>query len=194
MKTLVFIETDNGAAVASSWEALGNALELGGNVAALVIGAGVADVAAEAGGRGAGKVYVIDDASRAMFDLDLYRRRCQAVLGRAAPTSFWPRTPAMAVIWPGPWALTWDPGVIADCLELKADGGKLIGVRRIYAGNILVDVSVRWPASDRHLRPRAASPAPSHRRQRRGGGGGPGGGCQQGAGKRSNGQKSARCS
>ena len=53
MKILVFIETENNAAVASSWEALGMALSLSDDVEALVIGSGVAAVAAEAGSRAA---------------------------------------------------------------------------------------------------------------------------------------------
>ena len=161
MKTLVFIETDNGAAVASSWEALGCALGLGGTVAALVIGAGVADVAAEAGARGAGKAYVIDDASRLMFDLDLYAADVKAVLADTGATALLAshtgngRDLAVAV------GCDLGAGVIADCLELSADGDKLKGVRPLYSGSIMADVTTNGPVQIATIRPRAASPAPN---------------------------------
>ncbi|MCO6449456.1 MAG: electron transfer flavoprotein subunit alpha/FixB family protein [Caldilineales bacterium] len=161
MKTLVFIETDNGAAVASSWEALGAGLTLGGEVAALVIGAGVADVAAEAGARGAGKVYSIDDASRALFDLDFYAADVKAVLSQSGADAFLAshtgngRDLAAAV------GFDLSAGVIADCLALSADGGKLKGVRPIYSGSILADATASGPVQIATIRPRAASPAPN---------------------------------
>lgn len=159
MKTLVFIETDNGAPIASSWEALGKALELGGGVEALVIGQNVAGVAAEAGSRGANKVYLVDDASRGLFDLDLYVADVKAVLGQSGADVFLVshngngRDLAAAV------GFDLGSGVIADCLELKADSGKLVGTRPIYAGNIMVDVSVDGKPQIATLRPRAAAPA-----------------------------------
>ncbi len=159
MKTLVFIETDNGAAVNSSWEALGKAQALGGGAEAVVIGQDVAGVAAEAGSRGAGKVYLVDDPSRALFDLDLYAADVKSVLAQSAADALLishtgnGRDLAAAV------GFDLGAGLIADCLELKADGGKLVGVRPVYSGNILVDVSVDGNPQIATLRPRAASPA-----------------------------------
>lgn len=159
MKTLVFVETDNGVAVNSSWEALGKALDLGGEVEAAVIGQNVAAVAAEAGSRGASKVYLIDDASRALFDLDLYAADLKAVLTQSGADFLLAshtgngRDLAAAV------GFDLAAGVIADCLELKAESGKLVGVRPIYSGNILVDVSVDGKPQIATLRPRAAAPA-----------------------------------
>lgn len=159
MKTLVFIETDNGAAVNSSWEALGKAQALGGEAEAVVIGQNVAGVATEAGSRGAGKVYLVDDPSRALFDLDLYAADVKNVLAQSGADALLAshtgngRDLAAAV------GFDLGAGVIADCLELKADGGKLVGARPVYSGNILVDVSVDGNPQIATLRPRAASPA-----------------------------------
>ncbi len=161
MKTLVFVETDNGMAVGSSWEALGKALSLGGEVEAVVIGQNVAGAAAEAGSRGAGRVYVIDDASRALFDLDLFTADVKAVLAQSGAEAFLVshtgngRDLATAV------GFDLNAGMIADCLELKAEGGKLVGVRPIYSGNILADVTVDGKPQIATLRPRAAAPAPA---------------------------------
>ncbi|MCX7853454.1 MAG: electron transfer flavoprotein subunit alpha/FixB family protein [Caldilineales bacterium] len=160
MKTLVFIETDSGVAVGSSWEALGKALSLGGEVEALVIGHAVEAVAAEAGARGATKVYRIDDPSRALFDLELYTEDVKAVLAETNADALLAshtgngRDLAAAV------GFDLGVGVIADCLELKAEDGKLVGTRPIYSGNILVDVRVDGRPQIATLRPRAAAPAP----------------------------------
>ena len=161
MKTLVFIETENGAPIASSWEALGKALELGGDVEALVIGQNVAGVAAEAGSRGANKVYLVDDASRGLFDLDLFAADVKAVLGQSGSDAFLATHSGNGRDLAGAVGFDLGSGVIADCLELKADGGKLVGTRPIYAGNILVDVSVDGKPQIATLRPRAAAPAPA---------------------------------
>ncbi len=159
MKTLVFIETDNGAPFASSWEALGKALELGGGVEALVIGQNVAGVAAEAGSRGANKVYLVDDTSRGLFDLDLFAADAKAVLGQSGADVFLISHSGNGRDLAGAVGFDLGSGVIADCLELKADGGKLVGTRPIYSGNILVDVSVDGKPQIATLRSRAAAPA-----------------------------------
>ena len=88
MQILVFIETEDGAAVASSWEALGKALSLSSWVTALVIGENVGDVAADAGARGAKTVFVVDDPSRALFDLDLYAADAENVLSQSEADAF----------------------------------------------------------------------------------------------------------
>ncbi len=159
MKTLVFIETDNGAPVASSWEALGKALELGGAVEALVIGQGVAAAAADAGSRGASKVYVVDDASRGIFDLDLFAADAKAVVAQSGADAFLASHTGNGRDLAGAVGFDLGAGVIADCLELKADGARLIGTRPIFSGNILVDVSVDGKPQVATLRPRAAAPA-----------------------------------
>ncbi|NUQ37797.1 MAG: electron transfer flavoprotein subunit alpha/FixB family protein [Caldilineales bacterium] len=159
MKTLIFIETDNGAAVSSSWEALGAGLALGGETAALVVGENVAAVAAEAGARGAAKVYRVDDASRGLVDIDLYAADLKAAIAHsgaevvlAAHTGNGRDVMAAA-------AFDLGAGLIADCLELRADAGRLVGVRPVYSGNILVDVRVAGEPQFATLRPRASAPA-----------------------------------
>lgn len=61
MATLVFLEDHEGELVKGSLGVLGKAAALGGDVAALVAGSGVAGLAAEAGRHGAARVYVADD-------------------------------------------------------------------------------------------------------------------------------------
>lgn len=159
MKFLVFIETDNGAVVASSWEALGKALALSDDVEAVVIGQGVAEGAAQAGARGAKKVYVIDDAGREPFDLDLYAADVKAVLAASGADALLAvhtgngRDLAAAV------GADLNAGFIADCLDIRLDDSALVGTRPIYSGNILADAHTNSQPQILTLRPRAASPA-----------------------------------
>ncbi|HEY52203.1 MAG TPA: electron transfer flavoprotein subunit alpha/FixB family protein [Caldilineae bacterium] len=159
MQILVFIETDGGAAVASSWEALGKALSLTDQVSALVIGENVGDVAAEAGSRGAKTVYVIDDASRALFDLDLYAADASNVLSQSEADAFLASHTGNGRDLMAAVGFDLQAGVLADCLDLSADGDKLVGLRPIYSGNILVDATTSGPVQLATLRPRAAAPA-----------------------------------
>jgi len=160
MQILVFIETDSGAAVASSWEALGKALSLSDWVTALVVGENVGDVAAEAGSRGAKTVYVIDDPSRALFDLDLYAADASQVLSRSEADAFLASHTGNGRDLMAAVGFDHHVGVLADCLDLSvADKAKLVGLRPIYSGNILVDATATGPVQLATLRPRAAAPA-----------------------------------
>jgi len=160
MQILVFIETDGGAAVASSWEALGKALSLSDWVTALVIGENVADVAAEAGSRGAKQVYVIDDASRALFDLDLYAADASNVLSQSEADAFLASHTGNGRDLMAAVGFDRYTGVLADCLDLSVgDKAKFVGLRPIYSGNILVDATETGSVQLATLRPRAASPA-----------------------------------
>ncbi len=159
MKFLVYIETDSGAAVASSWEALGAALSLSNDVEAMVVGSGVGAVADDAARRGVQKVYVIDDATRAIFDLERHLADVKNVLAQSGAGAF------LASHTPNGRDLTAalgadnNAGVIADALSLSLESDALKGVRGIYSGNVLVDVTVDGSPQIATLRPRAFAPA-----------------------------------
>src|SRR4051794_14114221 len=59
--SLVFLEHHDGQLQKDSLGVLGKALQLGGDVSALIVGSGVEGLAAQAGRFGAAKVYVADD-------------------------------------------------------------------------------------------------------------------------------------
>ena len=61
MTTLVFLESHDGELTKGGLGVLGKAASLGGDVAGVVLGQGVADAAATAGAFGAATVYVVDD-------------------------------------------------------------------------------------------------------------------------------------
>mgnify|MGYP001827674143 CR=1 FL=1 len=160
MQILVFIETVDGAVVASSWEALGMALSLSSWVTALVIGENVGGVAADAGARGAKTVFVVDDASRAVFDLDLYAADADNVLTQSEADAFLASHTGNGRDLMAAVGCDRHSGVLADCLDLSVgEKAKFVGLRPIYSGNILVDATGTGSVQFATLRPRAADPA-----------------------------------
>ena len=160
MQILVFIETDGGAAVASSWEALGKALSLSDWVTALVIGENIGDVVAEAGARGAKTVFAVDAPSRAVFDLDLYTADAENVLSQSEADAFLASHTGNGRDLMAAVGYDRNSGVLADCLDLSVgDKARLVGLRPIYSGNILVDATETGSVQFATLRPRSASPA-----------------------------------
>ena len=159
MKFLVYIETDSGDAVASSWEALGAALGLSSDVEAVVIGDKISVAVEEAVKRGAKKVYVVEDETRSLFDLERHLADVKNVLAMSGADAFLASHTINARDLAAALGADAGAGIIADALELSVDGDKLKGVRGVYSGNVLVDVTVDGAPQIATLRPRAFSAA-----------------------------------
>ncbi len=159
MKFLVYIETDSGDVVASSWEALGAALSLSDDVEAVVIGDKISVVTEEAVERGAKKVYVVEDETRALFDLERHLADVKNALEQCGADAFLASHTNNGRDLAAALGAEKGAGVIADALELGLEGDALKGVRGIYTGNILVDVTVDGSPQIATLRPRAFAPA-----------------------------------
>ncbi len=146
-KIWVYIDQSKGQALPASWEGIGAAKtlagQLGGGVTALVFGKGVEAIASEAFQYGADEVLLADDAS-----LDDYRAEpYTALLAKLARDSspevvLFPTTTrgrelaAMA-------AIDLDTGVMPDVIALEVKDGSLLATRPIYAGKLLSKVSCR---------------------------------------------------
>ncbi len=159
MKFLVYIETDSGDVVASSWEALGAALSLSDDVEAVVIGDKISVVTEEAVERGAKKVYVVEDETRALFDLERHLADVKNALEQCGADAFLASHTNNGRDLAAALGAEKGAGVIADALELGLEGDALKGVRGIYTSNILVDVTVDGSPQIATLRPRAFAPA-----------------------------------
>ncbi len=159
MKFLVYIETDSGDVVASSWEALGAALSLSDDVEAVIIGDKISVGVEEAAKRGAQKVYVVEDETRQLFDLERHLADVKNVLDMSGADAFLASHTSNGRDLAAALGADKTAGVIADALELSVDGDKLKGVRGVYSGNILVDVTVDGSPQIATLRPRAFAAA-----------------------------------
>ncbi|HRI56562.1 MAG TPA: electron transfer flavoprotein subunit alpha, partial [Anaerolineae bacterium] len=133
MSILVYIEQFDGKAAPVSWEVLGKARtlvdQLGGKLAAVVIGAGVEGVAKEAVSYGADVVHLVEDPSLAAFRIDPYAAVVEDLVKTHSPKIvLFPATARSrdlsAVV-----ACDLDAGLAADCSDLSLVDGGLAAVR-----------------------------------------------------------------
>lgn len=145
--TLVFLEHHGAELQKGGLGVLARAASLGGEVAGVVLGHGVQDVAAQAGAYGASTVYVVDDETLAP---PLPQPRVDALAAVVAATG------AENVLFAGSvlsadiaagLAARLDAGLNWDLTDLVAEGGGLVGKRPALGDTVLVDVG--WTTTPR---------------------------------------------
>jgi electron transfer flavoprotein alpha subunit len=159
MSVLVYVEQFNGKAAPVSWEVLGKGKELagqlGGKLAAVVIGDGVEAVAKEAVSYGADVVHLVEDASLAAYRVDPYAAVVEDLIKAHGPKIvLFPATTRgkdlSAVV-----ACDLDAGLAADCSDLSLVDGGLAAVRPVFSGNLLTTVVFKSPVQIASVRPRS---------------------------------------
>jgi electron transfer flavoprotein alpha subunit len=141
MATLVFLEHHEGALQKGSLGLLSKAAKLGDDeLAGVVLGSGVKELAAAAGNYGAGKVYVWDDPK---LDAPLPQPRVDAlaklVAERGFDTVLFPGSVLAADVAAGLSARL-DAGLNWDLVDLARKNGKLVGKRPALQDSVYVDV------------------------------------------------------
>ncbi|NLG72793.1 MAG: electron transfer flavoprotein subunit alpha/FixB family protein [Chloroflexi bacterium] len=140
-KFLVYLDQYKGKVLPVSWETLGVALrlagEMGGEVAALAVGAGAQEAAAQAFQYGAAEAFYADDASLSDYRPEAYSAlvsrvaRDQQVEALLFPTTTRGReTAAMC-------AIDLESSVMPDVIDLQVQDGKIVATRPVYAGKII---------------------------------------------------------
>jgi electron transfer flavoprotein alpha subunit len=146
-KTLVFLEHHDGAIVKPALGVLSKAATLGGEVAGVVAGSGVRELAAQAGGFGARKVFVADDDRLAS---PLPQPRVDVLARLVRDEGFDTVLFAQSVLasdTAAGLAVRLDAGLNWDLVDLAAEGEALIGKRPALADSVWVDVG--WRSSPR---------------------------------------------
>lgn len=138
---LAWIETFDGAAKPTSWEALGAAVQLAGSmnvpVGAVVFGKNAASVAQEAGQRGASKVFVCEDATLEPFRVEPYAALLTKLVQDQNPALVLAVATSAARELLASSAADTDSGMISDAIDLSAEGGVVKATRPVYAGKIV---------------------------------------------------------
>ncbi len=159
MSILVWIEQNNGVAVASCWEVLAKAQELaaqmGSSAAALVIGDGVDAIAQEAIGYGAATVYTASSPALARYRLQPYAAVVEQALDAAGATLFLTNATLRGGSLAATVACQRGGGIAANASDLRVEGGKLVATRAIFSGNILADVAFESTLAVVSVRPRS---------------------------------------
>lgn len=140
--TLVVIETSGGNVRDICLELLGAAAELPGEVAAVVIGHGVQDVAGDVAARGADRVLVADAPAFERYSTDGYVAAIDAAVAQASP-----RLVLLAGTTSGRdlgphLAAREGHDCLSDCIAIGWDGDRLSGTRPVFQGKMLTDVQI----------------------------------------------------
>ncbi len=156
MATLVFVEHHGSELQKGSLGVLSKAATLGeGDVAAVLVGAGVRTLAAEAATYGAAKVYVAEDAS---LDPPLPQSRvdvlAKVVRDGGYDTVLFANSVLAADIAAG-LAARLDAGLNWDLVDVVQQDGRLVGKRPALQDSVLVDVG--WTSEPRLALFRAGS-------------------------------------
>ncbi|HET7046205.1 MAG TPA: electron transfer flavoprotein subunit alpha/FixB family protein [Gaiellaceae bacterium] len=147
MKTLVFLEHHEGALQKGSLGVLSKAAQLGGEVAAVVIGSGVKELAPGAGAFGAQTVYAADDP-RLEAPLPQPRVDVLASLVRAHgfENVLFAQSVLAADVAAG-LAARLEAGLNWDLSGLAERDGQLVGTRAALADSVIVEVA--WKGTPR---------------------------------------------
>ena len=146
MKVLVFVEQREGKIKSSAFEALAVGVKIAGspaNLAAVLVGSGIAGKASELAGYGADTVYTVDGGDFNLFnalnytaavDAAVKAHGAQVVLGVASPMGrdIFPRLAARL-----------DAGLITDAITVDASGGSIVATKPMYAGKCLAEVALQ---------------------------------------------------
>jgi electron transfer flavoprotein alpha subunit len=145
--TLVFLEHHEGELEQGPLGVLSKAATLGGDVAGVLVGSGVREVASQAGKFGAGKVYVWDDAS---VEAPLPQPRVDAlaklVEEEGLETVLFAGSVLSADVAAG-LAARLDAGLNWDLVDLASQDGELVGKRPALQDTVYVDVG--WTSAPR---------------------------------------------
>ena len=147
MTTLVFLEHHEGAIQKGSLGVLSRAATLGGDVAGVVVGSGVADLAASAGAYGASTVYVVDDPT---FEAPLPQPRVdalEAVVSRSGAENVLFGASVLAADVAAGLAARLDTGLNWDVTDFSLDGGALVAKRPALGDTVLLEVG--WTSTPR---------------------------------------------
>jgi electron transfer flavoprotein alpha subunit len=157
MSILVWIEQNNGQPVASSWEVLGKARELGQTLnlptVALVIGDEAAATTAQE--YGADRVLTVTDPALQPYRLSAYAAALQQAITATGATIVLMSATTRGRELSATVACALGAGLAPDVVDLRVTDGKLLAVRSIYSGNILTDVTFDTPIQVASVRPRS---------------------------------------
>ena len=132
---LVFVEQRNGVNRQASLQALSEAhRQVGGDVAAVLVGSEISDAAAGLGAYGAAKVFAADDPNLALYSAEGYGEAVAKAVESAAPEAVFFAGTAMGRDLAPRVAAKLGVGTLADVVALERDGDQLVARRPVYSG------------------------------------------------------------
>jgi electron transfer flavoprotein alpha subunit len=158
-KILAYIDHLHGKAQSSSWEALGLAAkiagEIGGEAAALILGDGVQELAEQAFQYGASQVFMAQDAELKDFRPEVLADAVKIAAEKYQPDVMIFPTTTRGRTLAGMAAVDLNTGVMVDVVELDWEGGNFTATRSIYGGKLLAKLQCKTSPQIITLRTRA---------------------------------------
>ena len=140
-KIWIYVDQSKGTAHPTSWEAMGAAKslvgQLGGGVTAIVAGAGVQDVARQAFHFGADEVLLADDATLAEYRAEPFASLVSTLAKEGQPEVMLFPTTTRGRELAAMVAVDLKTGVMPDVTALEVKDGRVVATRPIYAGKLL---------------------------------------------------------
>ncbi len=139
-KVAVIAEHRDGKLKKSTLEVVGFASAAGNEVHVLLLGQGVAGLAAELGQAGASKVHLIEAAELSFYSSEAYTQAALPILkSLGAEIVLGSHTPTGRDLFPH-LAARLNAGLASDCTQLKFEGNKISARRPVYAGKATAEV------------------------------------------------------
>ena len=138
-KIYVVVEHLNGKIEDITFEMLGKAKSLGGEVTAVLLGSGNGDMAGQLGA--ADKVVHVDDAALAEFNPQAYAKTVSAVVAAGSPQMVLVGSTSMGMEIAPALSVDNNMGLVAYVSNISADGGSTTAVSQLYGGKINVESS-----------------------------------------------------
>jgi len=140
---LVVCEQENGVPKKTAYELLSKARslvsEIGGDLSALVIGSGDA---ADLGTYGATTVYTVDGEDFSSGATGAWLRALETAVNQASPAVVLGAASARTREAFPRLAARLGAGMASECTDLRAEGGRVVGRRPMYAGKAFADVNI----------------------------------------------------
>jgi electron transfer flavoprotein alpha subunit len=147
---LVFIEQRDGEIRKASLQAVSEAKRLastaGWEVAAVIAGSGLGDVASQVGGFGAQKVFVADDANLALYSAEGYAEVVSKAAEQCSPKAVFFSATALGRDLAPRAAARLGVSALADVTGLDLDGETLVARRPVYSGKAFATVDAAGKA------------------------------------------------
>ena len=162
MSVFVWIETFEGRALSSSWEALGAAKIIADaqstDITALVFGENAKSIAGLAGQYGAANAIVCDDDVLSEYRLEAYAPPLSDLVAQHRPRALVAVASNRGRELLASAAADTASGLISDVIDLRVDDGLIIGRRPAYAGKVLMEMKANTATTFLTIRARAFQP------------------------------------
>jgi electron transfer flavoprotein alpha subunit len=154
---ITFAEQRDGALRRASLEAVSEARRLadglGATVQSVLIGSGIAPLAAQLASYGAERVHVFDDPGLAAYATEVYARALAQVVAQEKPKAVLIPFTAVGKDLAPRTAARVGAGLVSDCVTLTVQDGKLQARRPMYAGKAYATVAWEGEPQMATLRP-----------------------------------------